>query len=259
MHRAAFAYAGLAGDYQAMRVPAQELPQHLAHLRTEGALGANLSLPHKEAALPLLDSLTTRASTIGAVNTVIQRQGQLIGDNTDAPGLYAALQDAFSPSVQGDAVVVLGAGGAARAAVYTALVSLERDVYIVNRTAAKAEALAQHWAAHQTQVEAATVETVPWERVSLIINTTSAGLDTPEETPLPGFDFKRLPKGAALYDMVYSPPETALMRQARAAGLRTANGLGMLAHQARLAFAAWTGVDVPVSVFLQALPRAEAK
>lgn len=254
MHRAAFAYAGLRGEYQAEQVGAQQLPARLAALRAQRALGANLSLPHKEAALPLLDSLTPQAQRIGAVNTVIQRQGSLIGDNTDAAGLYAALQDAFSPSVQGGAVVVLGAGGAARAAVYTALVSLERDVYIVNRTVAKAEALAQRWAAPQAefQVQAATGQTVPWERVSLIINATSAGLEDPDQTPLPSFDFGLLPRHAALYDMIYRPRETRLMREARAAGLRAENGLGMLAHQARLAFLAWTGKEVPAHIFREA-------
>lgn len=256
MHRAAFAYAGLPGDYQALRVGPAELPARLEQLRTSELLGVNLSLPHKEAALPLLDDLSHAARQIGAVNTVVRRHGYLLGDNTDAPGLLAALQEVgLGTRLQGGrAMVVLGAGGAARAAVYAALIGLESDVYIVNRTFAKAEALAQQWFVPKAefQVRAAAEPDVPWNEVDLIINATSAGLGNPAETPLPDFDFSRLPAHAAVYDMVYRPTETRLMREARAAGLHAENGLGMLAHQARLAFRAWTGIEVPAEVFANA-------
>lgn len=250
MHRAAFAWAGLPGDYVALRVRASELPERLAALRHSDLMGVNLSLPHKEAALPLLDDLTDAARRIGAVNTVVHTQGHLLGDNTDAPGLLAALADADLLG-HGGPVVVLGAGGAARAAVYTALVSLKRDVYIVNRTRERAENLARQWPVPDDHlwVRAAGVDEVPWEKVGLVINSSSAGLDAPEQSPLPDFDFGRLPPQAGVYDMVYRPAETRLMREARAAGRRAENGLGMLAHQARLAFLAWTGVDVPAGVF----------
>lgn len=260
MHRAAFAFAGLSGTYEARRVPAAELPQAVAGLRAPGVLGANLSLPHKESALPLLDDLTPAARAIGAVNTVIHRAGRLTGENTDAPGLLAALEELEAPDElrggrAGGPVVVLGAGGAARAAVYTALSLLERDVWVVNRTRARAEELAATWPAPNTglRVQAADRNEVPWAQARLVINASSAGLNAPEDTPLPDFDFARLPKNALVYDMVYKPADTRLMRDARAAGLRAANGLGMLAHQARLAFAAWTGVDVPARVFHAAL------
>lgn len=251
MHRAAFAWAGMPGDYAARRVTPAELPGRLTALRGSDLLGVNLSLPHKEAALPLLDGLTDAARRIGAVNTVIHTRGHLRGDNTDAPGLLAALTDADLLGPPGEAVVVLGAGGAARAAVYTALVSLERDVYIVNRTRDRAEDLARQWSVpgRGLRVQAAGVDDVPWDRVGLVVNSSSAGLDAPEQSPLPDFDFGRLPPYAGVYDMVYRPAETRLMRDARAAGRRSENGLGMLAHQARLAFLAWTGVDVPAGVF----------
>lgn len=262
MHTAAFRAAGLRGTYEARRVPAGDLPAALAGLRQPGVLGANLSLPHKEAALPWLDDLTPAARAIGAVNTVIHRRGRLVGENTDAPGLYEALVGegagaAGSRRWDGD-VVVLGAGGAARAAVYTGVSLLERNVYVVNRTPARAEELAAAWAAPDAahRVEARTVPDVPWEAVRLVINASSAGLDAPDETPLDGAYLSRLPQTALVYDMVYKPAETRLMREARAAGLRAENGLGMLAHQARLAFVAWTGADVPAQVFLDALQGA---
>lgn len=259
MHTAAFRHAGLSGSYEARRVTPAELPAALEDLRRPGVLGANLSLPHKEAAVPWLDDLTPAARAIGAVNTVINRQGNLIGDNTDAPGLSHALTDVGAGGV-GDrrwpgAVVVLGAGGAARAAVYTSLILLERDVFIVNRTHRRAAELAAGWAAADADhhVEATTEPAVPWQDVRLVINASSAGLGAPEETPLDAAYLKLLPDSALVYDMVYKPAETRLMRDARAVGLRAENGLGMLAHQARLAFCAWTGQDVPAEVFVGAL------
>ncbi|WP_420898761.1 shikimate dehydrogenase [Deinococcus wulumuqiensis] len=258
MHRAAFAWAGLSGSYEAERVSPAELPAALARLRTPSVLGANLSLPHKETALPLLDRLSDAARTIGAVNTVIHRDGELHGDNTDAPGLLRALEDAGLTAHLGaaDRVVVLGAGGAARAATYAA-VALGLEVWVVNRTPARARALAASWQGGG-QVRAAELDEVPWAQVGLVINSSSAGLDRPDETPLPDFDFGRLPSRAGVYDMVYQPRRTRLLRDAQAAGLPAENGLGMLAHQARLAFAAWTGADVPVSVFLKALNSPDA-
>lgn len=249
MHRAAFAFAGLKGDYQAVRVPPADLGAAIAELRQAGILGANLSLPHKETALPYLDSLTPAARAIGAVNTIISGEGRLAGDNTDAPGFLAALADAaLTPD---GAAVVLGAGGAARAAVW-ALRSQGREVWVVNRTLAKAERLTADLGgvpAHLSEVK--------WSAAGLIVNASSAGLNAPEESPLPDFDFSGVPTSALVYDMVYKPAETRLMRDAQAAGLRAENGLGMLAHQARLAFLAWTAADVPVRVFLEALKAAQ--
>ncbi|WP_328774656.1 shikimate dehydrogenase [Deinococcus aquaedulcis] len=259
MHAAAFRAAGLGGIYEARQVPAADLRAALASLRAPGVLGANLSLPHKEAALPLLDDLSAAARAIGAVNTVVHRDGQLWGDNTDAPGLRHALDDLGYPWEQGANVVVVGAGGAARAAVYTALILGEQNVYVVNRTLERAQAIEQNWANPDAdfQVVAAPAADVPWADISLVINASSAGLDAPDQTPLDAAFLARLPAHALVYDMVYKPRDTRLMRDARAQGLKAENGLGMLAHQARLAFAQWTGVAVPPEVFLGALNSAD--
>lgn len=261
MHRAAFAWAGLPGSYEAVRVPPAELSGALARLRDPGVLGANLSLPHKAAALVHLDDLTPAARAVGAVNTVIGRDGRLTGENTDAPGLLAALEE-LGVGVGGmGGVVVLGAGGAARAAVYTGLTLLKRAVYLHNRTPARAEELAAAWHLEQAehQVRAVSLHEIPWAEVRLIVNASSAGLCAPDESPLPGFDFAALAPGTLVYDMVYTPAETRLLRDARAAGLRAGNGLSMLVHQARLAFLAWTGADVPAGVFLGALGHTAAE
>ena len=249
MHNAAFAVAGINARYEARQVSAEQLPDAVASLREQGVLGANLSLPHKQAVTGLLDELTPAARAIGAVNTVINRRGCLIGDNTDAPGFLAALHLAGDDG-EGTAVV-LGAGGAARAAVWALRShgregSQGREVWVLNRTFEKAVALTRDLGGVAVRPEA-----VNWEQVSLIVNASSAGLDAPEESPLT--PLPALAAGALVYDMVYTPAETRLMREARAAGYRAENGLGMLAHQARLAFLTWTGVGVPIEVFLGAL------
>lgn len=243
MHAAAFAAAGWPGTYEARRVAPQDLPAAIADLRAPDVLGANLSLPHKEAALALLDGLSPAARAIGAVNTVVHREGRLLGDNTDAPGLLAALDGAGAPA--GGLSVVLGAGGAARAAVY-ALRSRGQEVVVVNRTPGRAAALTRDLGG-----QALSAAEVPWARVGLLVNASSAGLGDPQASPLT--PLPALAAGALVYDMVYKPTETRLMREARAAGVRAENGLGMLAHQARLAFTAWTGAQVPAAVFLEAL------
>lgn len=253
MHAAAFAHAGLNGRYEALRVPSEDLALAIAGLRVQGVLGANLSLPHKESALPQLDSLSDAARTIGAVNTIIHTDGQLRGDNTDAPGLLAALHDSGMLALPADRdVVILGGGGAARAAAYVALHDLRGRVWIVNRTLDRALTLARDFSP-LGDVHAAQPADVPWKRVALIINASSAGLNDPDQTPLDAGFLAELSADALVYDMVYKPAQTRLMREARTCGLRAENGLGMLAHQARLAFRAWTGAAVPVRVFLDAL------
>lgn len=248
MHAAAFRAAGLAGSYEARRVPSAELKDAVASLRADGVLGANVSLPHKEAVVALLDDLSPAAKAIGAVNTVVRTEEALLGDNTDAPGLMAALADADAPS-SGQAVV-LGAGGAARAAVY-ALGAAGFEVSVCNRSVEKAARLAAEFG-----VSHGAFDDMAWQGVALIVNATSAGLKAPDESPLHAFP--DLPASAFVYDMVYAPEDTRLVRDARAAGVRAESGLTMLAHQARLSFLAWTGVDVSMKVFLSAAREAHS-
>ncbi|AWN24568.1 shikimate dehydrogenase [Deinococcus irradiatisoli] len=245
MHNAAFAACQLPGAYEARRVTPPDLGAAIAGLRMPGTLGANLTLPHKERVLAHLDTLSPAARAIGAVNTIVHRDGQLHGDNTDAPGLLAALAQAGDGGHRPAAV--LGAGGAARAAVW-ALRSQGREVWVINRTPEKAAALTAELGG-----AARAREDVPWSEVGLIVNASSAGLANLSQTPLPDFDFTGLPPEALIYDMVYKPAETRLMAEARAQGRRAENGLGMLAHQARLAFVRWTGCEPDIEVFFSAL------
>lgn len=265
LHCAALEAVGQSGSYRAEDVPPAALPARLQALRAQAAAGAltgaNLSLPHKVAAIPLLDGLTPAAAAVGAVNTVFWEEGCLLGDNTDAPGLRAALLDAgYTPTPEKRAVL-LGAGGAARAALWV-LREWGVPTLILNRTPERAAALAAEWAQEAWTlegwtVEAASPQAVNWAEVDLILNASSAGLERPDETPLPLTppQWQQLPPGALVYDMVYRPEHTRLRRDAAAQGVRTAGGLGMLAHQAALAFARWTGQAVDPGVLLAAAHR----
>jgi shikimate dehydrogenase len=254
LHRAAFEYAGLEGEYTALDVLPENLKAALEGLKLPDILGCNLSLPHKEAALEHLDSVSSEAQAIGAVNTVVHRAGKLHGLNTDAPGFLAALEEeGYSP---GGVAVVLGAGGAARAAVY-ALVGAGVEVWLHNRTFDRAKALQLELAPYGRTFREQ--RDIPWSEVNLLVNASSAGLNKPEESPLEDTaledtaleDFPALAPGAQVYDMVYKPLQTRLVRDARAHGFKAQSGLGMLVHQARLAFLEWTGQEVPAAVMLE--------
>ena len=251
LHRAAFEYAGLEGEYTALDVPPENLKAALEGLKFPDILGCNLSLPHKETALSYLDSVSSEAQMIGAVNTVVHRHGKLHGLNTDAAGFLAALEEEGYRA--GGIAVVLGAGGAARAAVY-ALVKAGVEVWLYNRTLERALSLQSELAPQgRTFVKQSGI---PWRAVNLLVNSSSAGLNQPDESPLEGAlleDFPRLAPGALVYDMVYKPLQTRLVQDARAQGLKAQSGLGMLVHQARLAFLEWTGREVPAAVMLEGL------
>jgi shikimate dehydrogenase len=258
MHRAALQSVGLAGDYRLF--PVAPLPEGNSVLRTilddmrRGKInGLNVTIPHKQTVIPLLDELTTAAQAIGAVNTISKKGGRLTGDNTDWLGFACDLEATFPIDIPEELrqALVLGAGGAARAVVY-ALARSGWQVTIVSRRLEQAQRLAAELSTLQNSIRTATLSTLnhlPDTR--LIVNTTPAGMSPNiTESPWPaGMDF---PQQAFLYDLIYNPAETALMRSAKAAGLRAANGLGMLAEQAAMAFEMWTGRAISVNIFREA-------
>ncbi|MDO4263531.1 MAG: shikimate dehydrogenase [Deinococcus sp.] len=266
LHRAALAAAGWRGSYRAEDVLPAQLPARLLALRAQATssevssgkfvTGANLSLPHKVTAIRLLDGLTPAAQAVGAVNTVFWEDGELRGDNTDAPGLRAALLDAGYQPDPGRRAALLGAGGAARAALWV-LREWGVPTLILNRTPERARALAAEWGHAGWAVQQREAQAVDWAEVGLILNASSAGLERPHETPLDlsPAHWRQLPTGALVYDMVYRPEHTRLRRDAAAQGLLNEGGLGMLAHQAALAFARWTGETVDAGVLLRAARR----
>lgn len=252
MHNAALAALGIAARYRAVQTTAAELPARIAELRQPQFLGANVTLPHKQAVIPLLDELDPLAARIGAVNTIVrQPDGRLLGTNTDAPGLLADLAAAeWSPS--GQEVVILGASGAARAAAFALADAGIASLTIVNRSLMRAVDLVAAAAANQPALRAralALTDPAVAEAVAactLLMNATALGWHD-DETPLPD-----PPVGphCLVYDMVYR--ETALLRAAAARGARVRDGRGMLVEQGALAFERWTGRPTPRATMWQA-------
>lgn len=246
MHNAAFRALGLPHRYEALDVPPAEIAGAVERLRAAGALGANVTVPHKLAVMEFLDALADDAREIGAVNTIVRdgsgRSVRLVGHNTDRHGFVAALAEA-GVDVAGLRALVLGAGGAARSAV-PALVAGGARVTIANRTRARAVDLA---AAGAIGVSGWPEDLAGWD---LIVNATSLGLH--DEDPLAGV---ALPASLVVYDLVPTARETPLVRRARGAGCRVVDGLAMLLHQAAKSFTLWTGENAPMDEMRAALPR----
>jgi shikimate dehydrogenase len=249
MHNAALAELGLAGwEYVAVPVPPDGLAEAVGSLRGEGYAGANVTVPHKQAVVPLLDGLTPVAHAIGAVNTIVKQDGRLLGHNTDAAGLLADLY-AHAVHVSRRPVLILGAGGSARAAV-AALAGVGAQLRVIARKLEQIDALRS----------VAALDAFEWsplgllaasDNVALIVNTTPLGL-SPNTGASPWLAGTPFPPDAFVYDLVYNPPDTLLVRQARAAGLRAVNGLGMLVEQGALALELWTGQTAPRAIMRQA-------
>lgn len=255
MHNAAFAKLGLPHRYDAKETADDQLAATLDRVRRdEDVLGANVTIPHKESALRLLDEVDDEARRIGAVNTIVSRGTRLHGYNTDKYGFEKALetQPRRVPWHQGfpfsgDRILILGAGGAARACALS-LLEHGNDVDIANRDAARAETLAR-----SLDVEGRRPRVVPWpngrEPADAVINATPLGLNGEES-----LENVRLPKW--VIDLVPTAVETPLVKRAKATdNVTVVDGLSMLLHQAARSFELWTGVPAPIEVMRAALPR----
>jgi len=247
IHNAAFAATGLDWIYLAFPVRPGDAPRAVAGMRALGIKGLNVTMPHKQAVIDALDSLTPDAERAGAVNTIISDGEALIGDNTDGRGFLRALatDGGFEPS--GKSALVLGAGGAARAVV-AALSDAGATVRLAARRPEQASTLAG----------ALGVEPLPFEPgaladavafATLIVNATPLG-SAGESPPFPA---EALAGGHVVVDLVYHPETTPLVRAARERGAQAFNGLGMLVHQAALSFEAWTGVAAPIDAMKAAI------
>ena len=240
---------GIAGEYTRQAVPPAELAAALQGLRAGDWRGCNLTIPHKETALPLLDRIDGAARRIGAVNTVVVEDGRLAGTNTDGFGFLENLRTAVAGfDAKAGPAVVLGAGGAARAIVDALSEAGAPAIRLTNRSLERAGALAR--------TLGGPIEPVPWERraaaldgAALLINATSLGM---EKNPPLDLDLARLPKAAVVNDIVYAPLETPLLKTARARGHRVVDGLGMLLHQGRPGFKLWFGAMPEVTTELRA-------
>jgi shikimate dehydrogenase len=244
---AALRHAGLDAAYEAWETPPSELAARMDALRDATCLGANVTIPHKQAVIPFLDELGGLSARVGAVNTVVNRGGRLFGFNTDGPGFVEALRNEARFDPAGKRLLVLGAGGAARGIVFALLDAGAANIDIRNRGVQRAEALAQDGG---PLVRPAAGDGVGG--YAAIINTTSVGMHgTGTETESP-CDLAGADEGTLAVDIVYTPEHTEFLRRARERGLPTLGGLPMLIYQGALAFTHWTGVPAPVDVMFEA-------
>ncbi|MCL4534836.1 MAG: shikimate dehydrogenase [Bacteroidetes bacterium] len=258
IHNAAFAAAGLDYVYLALDVKPGDIETAVRGLRVLDFAGITLTSPHKQTVIPLLDELTEEARAIGAVNTVVNRDGRWIGTNTDATGFRRMLElnGLYRPGMK---AVMLGAGGAARAGLY-ALLQVAREVVVLNRTVSRGEELLRSMEAFHGQCRCQALTLTPetlethLRDADLLVNTTSVGMSpNDQECPVP--EEVEIPAGCGVADMIYSPPKTLLLQRAERAGAVAASGHLMLLHQAVDAFKFWTGVDPDFSVMDDALRR----
>jgi shikimate dehydrogenase len=267
MQQAAFDALGLPARYELWDTPDEKgLAERVAALRQPDMLGANVTIPWKEAVAPLLDDLDKSARRIaGAVNTIIRTETEqgvrLTGHNTDARALDRTL-DELGAWVNARRMLILGAGGAAQAALGIAFMRGVEPWLVARRVEAAWEALAnlatrllvpEHWRDHVLAPDDLRALRVALTESQILINTTPVGVGDTEASPLPLDLLAALPSDAAVLDLIYAPPETAFVRAARARGLRAEGGLPMLLYQGALAFTLWTGQPAPVDVMRRAL------
>ena len=256
MQNAAFEALGLDIAYVAFRVHSADLPAAVNGVRALGMAGANVTVPHKEAIVPLLDGISAEARALGAVNTVVRRGRRLLGHNTDSGGFSAALA-ASGVRLAGRSAILIGAGGAARAVVAALQRGRCRDITIINRAPERARRLVRQMRRPRSRLLVA-----PWpaladdaliQRADLIVNCTPVGL-AGEHLDTLAYDAAR--QGCVFVDLVYGSAPTPFLRRAQRLGRRTVDGTGMLLHQGALAFSLWTGRRAPVAVMARALRRA---
>jgi shikimate dehydrogenase len=255
MHNAAFAALGLNWRYLAFEVDPKNLRAAIAGAQAMGFAGLNLTVPHKLLAVEMVDVLDESAKKWGAVNTIkFERDSDdkisAIGYNTDADAIVTSLREDLKVELRGAKVLLLGAGGAGRTAALKLASENVAELYLVNRTQSKAGEIAGEIKKQFPSVKVAV--SYPKTNVDLILNATSLGLKVDEASPLDEKQFS-LKQTHAVYDMIYRPAETALLKSAKAAGLKSANGLGMLLHQGAEAFEIWTGRPAPLDVMHRAL------
>lgn len=255
MQNAALAHLKLPYLYMPYQVKPEFLENFFKNLRSHKIVGLNVTVPHKQAVLPYLDSLTQEARTIGAVNTIKIVGKKLKGHNTDGAGYVASLSGEAGFDPQGKQVILLGAGGAARAIAAALGAAKAREILIINRTVKKAFDLASDMGKKfpQTAFSVASFERMEptyWPTTDLLINASSIGMKARKGPPLL---LSRLPARALVSDIVYSPVETPLLKAAKRLKLKTHPGWGMLLYQGALSFEFWTGKKAPVKIMRRAL------
>jgi shikimate dehydrogenase len=258
MQQAAFDAQGINAKYELWDRAPIVLPETIAEVRGDAFLGANVTIPHKERVVPLIDKLTEEAQATGAVNTLTREGRRLVGHNTDVPGFVAALDKLVGRQKMPRQAVVLGAGGGSRAVVYGLIRAGFQRIVIFNRHLHRAEGLVRHFGRSASHME---LKAMPWHesiieselaRTKVLINATSIGL-VDDVSPIPG---EVLTGDLLVLDLIYK--RTRLLRDAESAGAAAHDGETMLLHQGAAAYTLWTGQPAPLDVMGQALAEARA-
>ena len=249
-------HLGIDCRYLPYEVQPDQVADFVASLRSDAVRGIDVTVPHKEAVMPFLDEIDEWAAEAGAVNTIVNREGRLTGYNTDGYGFLRALRESAGLDPAGKRALILGAGGSARGVVQALLRAGIAGIVIANRTLERAEALAELVASRDVPAQAIELNGLQTNRVSdqadLIVNCTSLGMHHgPDEdaSPLPA---SRMPASALVYDLVYNPMLTPLLREAQTAGASTLGGISMLVYQGAASFELWLDRPAPVSVMMDA-------
>ncbi|NLC76995.1 MAG: shikimate dehydrogenase [Clostridia bacterium] len=252
MHNGAFQHLGLGYHYVAFPVKPEDLAQAIAGLKALNIAGCNVTIPYKEKVIPLLDHLDRDAALLGAVNTIVNRDGELWGYNTDGAGFLRSLREVGKIEVDGRSVLIMGAGGAARAVAFALAKEGAGRLIIANRSRDKGEKLAadirQHFACPvQTCDLAMPSLREELKSVQLLINTLPLGM-FPQTEAMPPVEPEWLKPPITVCDLIYNPPKTKLLAMAEKQGCPVLNGEGMLVYQGAAAFKLWTGYEAPVDI-----------
>jgi shikimate dehydrogenase len=260
MQEAAFAALGLNWRYLTIEVRPEALPDAMRGLRAFGMRGINLTIPHKVAVLPLLDEISPDAAMIGAVNTVRREGDRLIGENTDGKGFMRGVREEAGIDPKGKRIVVLGAGGAARAITVELALAGAAELVVINRSIKRGETMVKDLVSRT----GANARFEPWSKtyhvthdVDVLVNATSIGL-FPDVDAMPNVSLDAARPDLLVCDVVPNPPETRLIRSALAQGLPVLTGLAMLVYQGAIGFKMWTGQAAPEVAMKAALRQAFA-
>ena len=258
MQQAAFDSLGIGAAYELWDKAPIDLADAIGELRGAGFLGANVTIPHKERVVPLMDRLTEEAHATGAVNTITSEGKRLVGHNTDVPGFKVALDKLVGKQKMPRHAVLLGAGGGARAVVHSLITEGFQRIIVFNRHLHRAEGLVKHFGRSASHME---LRAMPWHesiieaelaKTKILINATSIGLVN-DESPIPA---EILNGDLLVLDLIYA--QTRLQRDAKAAGATVSDGEAMLLHQGAASFTLWTGQAAPMDVMSEALTAARA-
>ena len=257
--QAALDAAGIDARYEGWETAPGDLESRLESFRSEGFVGASVTIPHKESVMPFLDDVSETAKLIGSVNTIVSDGGRLIGHNTDAPGFLRGLKEQGGFEAQGKRVVVVGTGGAGRAVVFGLAGEGVSSMMLVNRTVSRAERLGAEVLRVYPGLDLSVEGEIPaGTKYDLLVNGTSVGMRhtaMEDASPVPR---ERIVPGALVYDLIYNPEETVLLKLAREEGAKTLGGLPMLVYQGAEAFELWFGRKAPVEAMFKAAREAMA-